>query len=367
MSQYIVLGVLLLFLGAAIFELRRDYPHEIYGIWYIFFLFFLLFGALYFIAEKENTEVVEALGPSFVAALSAVHHMLTDLQGELLLVAAIVYVGILPQLLTYLFSGLSGSASAPIFVRQIGLIAIWSLIKFMAGLGGILLAQWVAKLYWDKPAPLTELNKAVVFVAFAFATAATQHRYFDRPLEIGLAPGLRVGLDVPLFTEVHRLFTRHRETEVVSTTYDVAKDAAIIAATATAQVAVMMARDPSKDAVEIASRVVATVAAIEAATREANESAAQKKVAEREISWRFKHVTVRVRGKTLLWHLENIQKLTNPDIQPAERELLREEYRKKYLWWWRKGESANRSEGKPVDKPEESPGAPPQKTDIGSS
>src|SRR5436190_3491385 len=76
-------------------------------------------------------------------------------------------------------SGLSGAATAPIYIRQIGLVAVWSIIKFLAGLGGILLAQPAAKLWWEQSVPIM--------------IAIFQHRYFDldRSLELNLAPGLR--------------------------------------------------------------------------------------------------------------------------------------------------------------------------------
>ena len=98
--------IMLLLLCAAVLQLRKEHPHEIYAIWYIFFLFFLIFFALYLYAEAHQQKITQILGPSFESALKAVYTTLTELDDELLLVGAVLYLGIAPQLLTYLFSGL---------------------------------------------------------------------------------------------------------------------------------------------------------------------------------------------------------------------------------------------------------------------
>jgi hypothetical protein len=51
-------------------------------------------------------------------------------------VLAVVGLVVVPQLLSYVLSGLSGSASRPVFVSQITNVAVWSLVKFLAALSG---------------------------------------------------------------------------------------------------------------------------------------------------------------------------------------------------------------------------------------
>ena len=140
MPASVSLVVALGYISAFIFELRRRHSSGVYAIWYIFSFFLLLFFALYYYAERERTELTHLLGPSWVSTLEFVHHMLTDVEGEVQLVVAVLYLAVAPQLLTYLLSGISGSATPPVFVRQTASIAVWSVIKFLAGLGGILLA-----------------------------------------------------------------------------------------------------------------------------------------------------------------------------------------------------------------------------------
>jgi hypothetical protein len=66
---------------------------------------------------------------------------LTDTRAELGLVAVILIVTIAPQLLNYILAGLSGCAATPRLVWQFEKIATWSLIKFLAAFGGILVAD----------------------------------------------------------------------------------------------------------------------------------------------------------------------------------------------------------------------------------
>jgi hypothetical protein len=121
----------------------------------------LLFFCLYFFAEEADQEVTDVLGPSLAGNLKVIYNYLTNVSDEFQLVAAVVYLAIGPQLLAYFLSGLSGSATPPMFVRQIGTIAIWSLIKFMAALGGILLAHPVAKLSLGKQALPSDFLQAI--------------------------------------------------------------------------------------------------------------------------------------------------------------------------------------------------------------
>jgi hypothetical protein len=59
------------------------------------------------------------------------------------LVVAVLIIAIVPQVLTYILSGLSGCASTPKLVWHFEKIAIWSLIKFLAAFGGFLTASAV--------------------------------------------------------------------------------------------------------------------------------------------------------------------------------------------------------------------------------
>jgi hypothetical protein len=224
MSNDIALITVFLFLMiGSVSNLRRHNSLEIFAIWYVFSLLLLIFLALYFFAEKSSQEITDLLGPSYTGILKLIYNSLTNVSAELLLVSAFVYIGIIPQLLTYLLSGLSGSASQPRFVRQIGIAAIWMLIKFMAALSGILLARPLADLLLGKTVPISGLVQGLGFISAAFTLAFFHHNFFDEDeeLEYVVLPGFRInaparlgpgGMLILRYTlKIHDLFTRNRQ------------------------------------------------------------------------------------------------------------------------------------------------------------
>jgi hypothetical protein len=72
---------------------------------------------------------------------------LTDPWDEVILLAFMLALIIAPQLISYVISGMFGCATAPLFVSQSTKIAIWSLVKFLVGLGAILASRPFAKLF----------------------------------------------------------------------------------------------------------------------------------------------------------------------------------------------------------------------------
>ena len=105
----------------------KGHHREIYLIWYINSLFFTLFYGLGIIAEQKNVRLTEVCG-TYQENCKAVYEYLTNVQDELTLIAVVSALAIGPQLLTYILSALSGSASTPRFVSQIAKIAAWSFV-----------------------------------------------------------------------------------------------------------------------------------------------------------------------------------------------------------------------------------------------
>jgi hypothetical protein len=205
---FVVIIALVLIINS-ISELKYRHSGEIYVIWYIFFLLFLLFFLLYIFAENSGKEVTDVFGPALSGILKFIYSSLTNVDEELGLVGILVYLGVGPQLLTYILSGLSGSAIPPLFVRQIGLIAVWSVIKFLSGLSGILLANPFAKLASAKQVTIVEFVPGLLAICISFALARLQHKYFEEELELDIVPGFRVHIKTPALIEVHKYFTRH--------------------------------------------------------------------------------------------------------------------------------------------------------------
>jgi hypothetical protein len=126
-----------------ILGLRKTHPQHIYVIWFVFSLSFVAFFFLYLVAAHYQVKPEELFGEWAKGILVTVFSFMRDGEAEIKLVLAFVGIVVLPQALTYLLSGLSGSASPPVFVSQTADLATWSLVKFSAGLAGILLADWL--------------------------------------------------------------------------------------------------------------------------------------------------------------------------------------------------------------------------------
>ncbi|QOZ69097.1 hypothetical protein [Bradyrhizobium arachidis] len=141
----LIVAVYLFMFYSATTILMERHAHEISLIWYINSFFFLLFYGLEVIALKKNTPLAKLCGSSEVTCV-ALYDYLTNMGDEFRLVIVVVVLAIAPQLLSYGLSGISGTASSPKFVSQIGKFALWSLAKFMVTLGGISIAHPFAQL-----------------------------------------------------------------------------------------------------------------------------------------------------------------------------------------------------------------------------
>jgi hypothetical protein len=187
--------------------LRRNHAAEIYVIWYLNSFFFVLFFGMGVIAEKKNKRLEEVCG-AYESTCKTIYDYLTNIVDEVIIVAVFTGLALLPQILTYLLSGVYGIASTPKFASQIQKIAVWSLVKFLAGLGGIISAAPMAKWVTGKPAPFIEFTTGLGLVAIAFAYAS---------LHVDITKWLakqrkRVKSEEkhPLL-RLHRFFTRHSQ------------------------------------------------------------------------------------------------------------------------------------------------------------
>ena len=90
----------------------------------------------------------------------------------LILASALLVLAVGPQLLTYVLSGLTGAASAPKYITEVGTVAIWSIVKFAAGLGGVLTAEPFVALFVNKPFTFAAFFAGFRYTMIAFTYAA---------------------------------------------------------------------------------------------------------------------------------------------------------------------------------------------------
>ncbi|MCP3476701.1 hypothetical protein NLM33_41805 [Bradyrhizobium sp. CCGUVB1N3] len=157
----------------ALWQLKDNHPREIYAIWYVFSLFFVIFSGLSYVATIKQIQVTSVCG-EYASTCKTLLSYLVNVQEELTLVSGLLAIGIIPQLLTYFLSGLSGSASKPMFVWHIEQFAVWSLIKFGAGFGGVTMGIAIGQFAADKPPVFDVYFGAAMFVFGAFYLAALE-------------------------------------------------------------------------------------------------------------------------------------------------------------------------------------------------
>jgi hypothetical protein len=83
----------------------------------VFSFFFVVFLSVEVIAHKNHVELVEVCG-SYRETCKTVYNSLTDIQDELELIFIFLGATLLPQLLAYLLSGISGSTTAPQYISR---------------------------------------------------------------------------------------------------------------------------------------------------------------------------------------------------------------------------------------------------------
>lgn len=153
------------------FFLRNKYPHEAYVIWLVFSFLFSIFLPLAFIADRSTyTDLADVCG-SYRATCTSIYSTLTNVNEELELVAIFAAITIAPQILAYFLAGVWGTATAPQYVWAIRQTAVWSFIKFEAGLGGIFMAQALAKFLTGGVVGAADFVPAFNFTATSFVYA----------------------------------------------------------------------------------------------------------------------------------------------------------------------------------------------------
>ena len=201
-----------IFIATAI--LRKNHAREIYLIWYYNSFCFLIFCGMEVWAKLNGRDLFDVCNP-YQDSCRRLHEMLTNTKHELAFLGIAVGIAIGPQLLTYFLAGLSGAASAPRYVRQIQTVTVWSLVKFLAGLGGIIAAEPLATMIVRRPVSAYDLafimgGLAITTVAFTLAALyvfATENiPPFFRWCYTHFKPAR---LPYRWLIKLHRFFTRH--------------------------------------------------------------------------------------------------------------------------------------------------------------
>jgi hypothetical protein len=136
---YIALGVadvaLLGGLVIATLYLRRKHPGHVFTIWYAFWLMLTLFSGLsYYVWANEQSIPGSILSGSSLLGRFVVWFQDTSMnfRDERYLIASLYIAVLLPQLMSYVVSGIFGCANRLILVEWITAAVTWLVIKFLA-------------------------------------------------------------------------------------------------------------------------------------------------------------------------------------------------------------------------------------------
>jgi hypothetical protein len=204
LARLLAISVFVFFLFLALRHLKRAHSTEIYLIWYAFSLLFAIFSGFVFVATKRQIKVPSVCG-EYAGSCSTLIGWFVSVHDELILAGSLLAIGIVPQVMAYFLSGLTGSASPPKFVWHIEQVAVWSLIKFLARFGGITMGIATGEFAAGKPLELDVLLGRAVSVCAAFYLAA---------IETWLGAGLPTlwrshEKSLWMLAAVHRFFTRN--------------------------------------------------------------------------------------------------------------------------------------------------------------
>ncbi|MET4719484.1 glucan phosphoethanolaminetransferase (alkaline phosphatase superfamily) [Bradyrhizobium japonicum] len=173
-ADAVLLGGLIL----ATLYLRRKHPGHVFTIWYAFWLMLILFSGLFYYVWASERSISGSIlsGNSPIGGFIVWFQKTSmDFHDERYLIASIYIIVVLPQVFSYLVSGIFGCANRLVLVEWITAAVTWLLIKFLAVLSGILMAQAIAALYAKpvlRPADLPpKLLYSIMMISLSFIVA----------------------------------------------------------------------------------------------------------------------------------------------------------------------------------------------------
>src|SRR5271166_1047167 len=131
---------------------------------HIFTIFFIR-SAIFVYVDRFGWDV---FGINVDSLTSYSYKMLMDQKSELFFVTSIRCIFTLPQIIAYILSALSGSASSPVFVSSVSQFAIWSMIKCLATVAEIFLANLPASLLGNGSIDYGYMLNSLINITTAF-------------------------------------------------------------------------------------------------------------------------------------------------------------------------------------------------------
>ncbi|MDH2918319.1 MAG: hypothetical protein PXX73_03895 [Sideroxydans sp.] len=194
--------------------LNRKHGSDIRVAWYLFSLSFVITFVVAFWARQNG-----AINPqgTFVGnvgrLLEELLHVMLDLNTDASILLSIVAIIVIPQLLNYILSGLSGCASNPILIKESFKFLIWGFVKSVMVCAGIIFAvavfgAWHAWTGWRWSGVVALLYTSATLSMLGFAMLSW---YRDIGTTAPNLQKLKSNFLVRWLSSIHRCFTKNNQ------------------------------------------------------------------------------------------------------------------------------------------------------------
>ncbi len=204
---------------SSIYHLKSKHPSYVQAANFCFslglVLSFMAFTLFYIVGGIDNLGNYQGKnGERFFNFLN----FFLDFNSEFAIIIGLLLLLVLPQLITYVLSGLSGCASNIIFLRGGSIIAFWTLIKSFATASGILIGLVAAINYYGlQGVDFFTLSRMFIFSQMLALTAfAFLWLYAEYSELLARLPRPKWFIDITL--SIHGWATRNRHTFIEAMT-----------------------------------------------------------------------------------------------------------------------------------------------------
>lgn len=191
-------------------QLRRKHGSDIRVVWYFFALSLVAtFGIAWQAADIGAINEHGAFQGSLGEIIKKLLDFMLNINADLKILIGIVLLIVLPQIISYVLSGLAGCATTPLLIEGSLRFLIWGLVKSFVVCAGIILSLAVFGMWkgWDAwwPGALALLYTSALLVMLSFAVLLMY-----RETE-AVTSDIRKHFPkfVKPFDAIHRCFTRH--------------------------------------------------------------------------------------------------------------------------------------------------------------
>jgi hypothetical protein len=200
------------------FTMRERHAGHVYTLWYLFWLAACVASLIFFYMESLDLLSFDQFymlrlpeGPPFwQRALSWYLDVSTDIWGEIKFILLLVGVITVPQVLSFLCSGVFGCGTRPVLIGKVVRFSLLYLVKFFCVFAGIAFARLGVLLAYPTPYAerINELAHAVVPPCLLLSSAFFISAVYFHPMIDDIGAGIG---SIPIVKSIRSYMTRYTE------------------------------------------------------------------------------------------------------------------------------------------------------------